>query len=141
MRAPLPPPPMSMTFSAIATGAGALLLVLASWTGRSDYEALAIGLWGFGWVLAGRSWFTAGLGAFGSFTALIGGLAVLDAVDRGLWTVPVVPVAPAWMWVVLLPVWVLLAIGAVFRPRVRERPRPPVQRTPATVPARDRFDW
>lgn len=141
VRAPLPPPPMSMTFSAIATGAGALLLVLASWTGRSDYEALAIGLWGFGWALAGRSWFTAGLGAFGSFTALIGGLAVLDAVDRGLWTVPVVPVAPAWMWVVLLPVWVLLAIGAVFRPRVRERPRPPVQRTPATVPARDRFDW
>ncbi|WP_155830078.1 right-handed parallel beta-helix repeat-containing protein [Glycomyces tenuis] len=140
-RAPEPPPPMSMTFSAIATCLGALLLVLASWSGRSDYEALAIGLWGFGWILAGRSWFSSGLGAFGGFTALIGGLAVIDAVDRGVWIVPVLPVSPGWMWLVLLPLWVLLALGAVFRRRPRADARPPVERTPATVPPRDRFDW
>ncbi len=140
-RSPEPPPPMSMTFSAAATASGALLLVLAAWSGRSDHEALAIGLWGLGWILAGRSWSSTGLGAFGGFTALIGGIAVLDAIDRGLWTVPAIPVSPAWMWLVLLPPWLLLAFGAVFRRRVREPSRPPVQRTPATVPAHDRFDW
>jgi len=141
VRAPVPPPPMSMTFSAVATGSGALLLVLAAWAGRSDHEALAIGLWGLGWILAGRCWFSAGLSAFGSFTALIGALAILDAVDRGVWIVPVVPVSPAWMWAALLPLWTLLALGAVFRRRERERPLPPVRRTPVTAPAHDRFDW
>jgi hypothetical protein len=94
-----------------------------------------------GWVLAGRSWFSAGLSAFGSFTALIGALAILDAVDRGVWIIPLVPVSPAWMWAVLMPLWTLLALGAVFRRRERERPLPPVRRTPATAPAHDRFDW
>ncbi|WP_026925352.1 right-handed parallel beta-helix repeat-containing protein [Glycomyces arizonensis] len=141
-RSPEPPPPMSMTFSAIATCSGALLLVLASWSGRSEYEALAIGLWGFGWILAGRSWFSSGLGVFGAFTVLIGGLAIVDAVDRGVWIVPLIPVSPAWMWLALLPLWVLLALGAVLRRRrPREHFRPPVQRTPATVPVHDRFDW
>ncbi|MCH7232776.1 right-handed parallel beta-helix repeat-containing protein [Glycomyces sp. L485] len=140
-RSPNPPPPMSMTFSAIATGSAALLLVLASWSGRSDYEALAIGLWGAGWILAGRSWFSTGLHAFGGFTALIGGLAVLDALDRGTWIIPVVPVSPAWMWLALLPLWTLLALGAVLRRHRREPASPPVQRTPVTVPAHDRFDW
>ena len=140
-RSPNPPPPMSMTFSAIATGFAALLWILAAWSGRSDYEALAIGLWGFGWILAGRSWFSAGLHAFGGFTALIGGLAVLDAIDRGAWIVPVVPVSPAWMWLVLLPLWLLLALGALFRHYDSEPASPPVQRTPTTVPVRDRFDW
>ena len=140
-RAPEPPPPMSMTFSAIATCLGALLLVLASWSDRSDYEALAIGLWGLGWILAGRSWFSAGLGLFGSFTALLGGLAIVDAVDRGVWTVPLLPIAPGWLWIALLPLWVLPVLGAVFRRRPVEQARPPVERTPVTAPARDRFDW
>ncbi|GAB3657044.1 right-handed parallel beta-helix repeat-containing protein [Glycomyces tarimensis] len=140
-RSPTPPPPMSMTFSAIATGSAAVLMMLAAWSGRSDYEALAIGLWGLGWILAGRSWFSAGLHAFGGFTALIGGLAILDAVDRGVWIVPVIPASPAWMWFLLLPVWILLALGAVFRRYTPEPASPPVQRTPVTVPSHNRFDW
>ncbi|WP_100447582.1 right-handed parallel beta-helix repeat-containing protein [Glycomyces xiaoerkulensis] len=136
-----PPPPMSMTFSAIATGFAALLMVLAAWSGRADYEALAIGLWGLGWLLAGRSWFAAGLTAFGGFTCLIGGLAVLDAIDRGMWIIPVMPFSPAWLWLLPLPLWVLLALTAVFRRRPKEPEAPAVERTPATIPVYNRFDW
>ncbi|GAB3234800.1 hypothetical protein GCM10027447_32200 [Glycomyces halotolerans] len=136
-----PPAPMSMTFSAIATGSAALLMVLASWSGRSDYEALAIGLWGVGWILAGRSWFSSRLNVFGGFTCLIGGLALLDAIDRGVWIIPVMPFSPAWMWLLLLPLWTLLALAAVFRRRPKQPAGPPVERTPATVPVYNRFDW
>ncbi|WP_199037964.1 right-handed parallel beta-helix repeat-containing protein [Glycomyces salinus] len=136
-----PPPPMSMTFSAIATGCGALLLVLGSWSSRADYEALAIGLWGFGWILAGRSWFSSGMSVFGALTSLIGGLAILDAIDRGVWIIPVVPVPPAWMWLVLLPLWVLLALFSIVRRHPRPEPAPTVERTPSTIPAYNRFDW
>jgi hypothetical protein len=136
-----PPRAGRMTFSALATGAGGLLLVLAVWSGRADYEALAIGLWGFGWILAGRSWRQCGMPVFGLFTGFIGATAVLDAIDRAVWTVPFVPVSPAWCWLVLLPLWTLVALGLAFGPRRREPERPPVERTPVTAPSHDRFDW
>lgn len=140
-RSPVPPPPMAMTFSAIATGSAAVLWVLASWSGRSDYEALAIGLWGAGWLLAGRAWFASKLHAFGAFTVLIAVLAVLDAIDRGVQMIPVLPVSPAWMWLVLLPLWLLLALGAMLRHYEKEPEPLPAQRTPVTVPEHNRFDW
>lgn len=136
-----PPRAGRMTFSALATGAGGLLLVLAVWSGRADYEALAIGLWGFGWILAGRSWRQCGMPVFGLFTGFIGAVAVLDAIDRAVWTVPFAPVSPAWYWLALLPLWTLAALGLAFGPRRREPERPPVERTPVTAPSHDRFDW
>ncbi|GAA2140782.1 right-handed parallel beta-helix repeat-containing protein [Glycomyces algeriensis] len=136
-----PPRAGRMTFSAMATGAGGLLLVLAVWSGRADYEALATGLWGFGWLLAGRSWRQCGMVFFGLFTGLIGAVAVLDAVDRAVWTLPFVPVAPAWIWAALLPLWTLVALSLALGPRRREEEPIPVERTPVTAPAHDRFDW
>ncbi|WP_091032281.1 right-handed parallel beta-helix repeat-containing protein [Glycomyces harbinensis] len=136
-----PPRAGQMTFSALSTGAGGLLFVVAVWSGRADYEALAIGLWGFGWFLAGQSWRRSGRPVFGTFTALVGLLAVLDAVDRGVWTVPVVPLAPAWLWLAALPLWTLLALAAVSASRPREPEPPQVERTPVTAPPHDRFDW
>ncbi|GAA2168646.1 hypothetical protein GCM10010403_29930 [Glycomyces rutgersensis] len=136
-----PPRAGRMTFSAIATGAGGLLLVLAIWSGRADYEALAIGLWGVGWLLAGRSWRQCGMPFFGLFTSLIGAVAVVDAFDRAVWTLPLVPVAPAWVWLALLPLWTLVALSLAFGPRRREEEPPPVARTPVTAPSHDRFDW
>ncbi|MEU5155446.1 right-handed parallel beta-helix repeat-containing protein [Glycomyces sp. NPDC021274] len=136
-----PPRAGRMTFSAMATGAGGLLLVLAVWSGRADYEALATGLWGVGWLLAGRSWRQCGMTFFGLFTGLIGAVAVLDAVDRAVWTLPFVPVAPAWIWVAMLPLWTLVALSLAFGPRRREEAPAPVERTPVTAPTRDRFDW
>jgi hypothetical protein len=140
-RAPEPPRAGQMTFSAIATGAGGLLLVLAVWSGRADYEALAIGLWGCGWLLAGRSWYRCGVPFFGSFTALIGAAAVLDAIDRAVWTIAPLPLSPAWFWLALLPLWTLFVLTVAFGPRAREEEPPPVRRTPVTAPAHDRFDW
>ncbi|MCC3763517.1 right-handed parallel beta-helix repeat-containing protein [Glycomyces sp. TRM65418] len=140
-RAPIAPRPHQMTFSAMATGAGALLLLLALWSGRADYEAIAIGLWGLGWLLAGRSWRRCGLPFFGTFTGLIGLLAVVDALDRGVWTIAPLPVSPAWLWLALLPLWTLVALGVAFRPRAREEEPAPVERTPVTAPSHDRFDW
>jgi len=136
-----PPRAGQMTFSAIATGFGAFLLLLAAWSGRADYEALAIGLWGFGWVLAGRSWYRCGVRGFGSFTAVIGWLAIADGIDRGVWTIAPLPVAPAWLWLVMLPLWTLLALVAAFGARPRELERPHVERTPVTAPTHDRWDW
>jgi parallel beta-helix repeat protein len=136
-----PPRAGRMTFSAMATGAGGLLLVLAIWSGRADYEALAIGLWGIGWLLAGRSWRQCGMPFFGLFTSLIGAVAVVDAFDRAVWTLPLVPVAPAWIWVALLPLWTLMALSLAFGPRRREEEPRPVERTPVTAPSHDRFDW
>ncbi|MFC3493423.1 right-handed parallel beta-helix repeat-containing protein [Glycomyces rhizosphaerae] len=140
-RAAEPPRAGRMTFSAMATGAGGLLLVLAVWSGRADYEALAIGLWGLGWLLAGRSWFHCGMRVLGSFTGLIGALAVLDAVDRAVWTIAPLPLSPAWFWLALLPLWTLLALSLAFGPRRGEEDPPPVERTPVTAPSHDRFDW
>jgi hypothetical protein len=140
-RSPNPPRAGAMTFSAIATGCGALLFVLAVWSGRADYEALAVALWGFGWLLAGRSWFRSGVRFLGGFTVIIGALAVLDAIDRGIVTLAPMPVSPAWLWIALLPLWTLFALGAAFGPR-REPPEPVhVERTPVTAPANDRWDW
>ncbi|MDA1362010.1 right-handed parallel beta-helix repeat-containing protein [Glycomyces luteolus] len=136
-----PPRAGRMTFSAMATGAGGLLLVLAVWSGRADYEALAIGLWGVGWLLGGRSWRQCGMPFFGLFTGLIGAVAVVDAVDRAVWTLPFVPVSPGWIWVVLLPLWTLAALSLAFGPRRREEERPEVERTPVTAPSNDRWDW
>lgn len=140
-RSPNPPRAGQMTFSAIATGAGGLLLVVAVWSGRADYEALAIGLWGIGWILAGRSWFRCGVRFLGTFTGIIGILAVLDAVDRGLWTLAPTPVSFAWIWLLLLPLWTLTAIGTAFGPRRGEEDPPAVERTPVTAPHHDRWDW
>jgi hypothetical protein len=140
-RAPNPPRAGQMTFSAIATGAGGLLLVIAVWSGRADYEALALGLWGSGWLLAGRSWYRCGVPFFGSFTALIGAAAVLDAIDRAVWTIAPLPLSPAWFWLALLPLWTLLVLAVAFGPRIREEEPRLVERTPVTAPARDRFDW
>jgi hypothetical protein len=78
---------------------------------------------------------------FGLFTGFIGATAVLDAIDRAVWTVPFVPVSPAWCWLVLLPLWTLVALELAFGPRRREPERPPVERTPVTAPSHDRFDW
>ncbi|GAA2268642.1 hypothetical protein GCM10009853_022460 [Glycomyces scopariae] len=140
-RSPNPPRAGAMTFSAIATGCGALLFVLAVWSGRADYEALAVALWGFGWLLAGRSWYGSGVRFLGAFTVLIGALAVLDAVDRGIATLSPMPVAPAWLWIALLPLWTLFALGAAFGPRrVHDTPAP-IERTPVTAPASDRWDY
>ncbi len=137
-----PPRAGRMTFSALATGAGGLLLVLAVWSSRADYEALAIGLWGFGWILAGRSWRQCGMAVLGSFTGLIGATAVLDAIDRAVWTIAPLPLSPAWFWLALLPLWTLFALAAAFGPRrVEEEPPPPVERTPVTAPSHNRFDW
>jgi hypothetical protein len=140
-RAERPPRAGRMTFSALATGAGGLLLVLAVWSGRADYEALATGLWGVGWMLAGRSWRQCGMVFFGLLTGLVGALAVVDAVDRAVWTLPFTPVSPAWIWLALLPLWTLVALGQAFGPRRREEEPPPVERTPVTAPSHDRFDW
>nr|WP_255671601.1 right-handed parallel beta-helix repeat-containing protein [Glycomyces amatae] len=140
-RAPDPPRAGQMTFSALATGAGALLSVLAAWSGRADYEALAVGLWGLGWILAGRSWRRCGIRVFGTFTVLIGLLALLDAIDRGVRTLVLAPVAPAWLWLALLPLWTLFALAAAFGPRRREPEPVRVERTPVTAPSHDRFDW
>lgn len=140
-RAPDPPRAAQMTFSAIATGAGALLSVLAAWSGRADYEALAVGLWGLGWILAGRSWRRCGIRVFGTFTVLIGLLAVLDAIDRGVRTLVLSPIAPAWLWLALMPLWTLFALAAAFGPRRREPEPVPIERTPVTAPSHNRFDW
>ncbi|THV29987.1 right-handed parallel beta-helix repeat-containing protein [Glycomyces paridis] len=141
VRAPDPPLAGQMTFSAIGTGAGGLLLLLAVWSGRADYEALAIGLWGIGWLLAGRSWFRCGMRTLGFLTGVIGLLAVLDGVDRGLWTVTPTPVSPSWLWLVLLPLWTLIALASAFGPRRREEEPSPIERTPVTAPSHDRWDW
>ncbi|THV41829.1 right-handed parallel beta-helix repeat-containing protein [Glycomyces buryatensis] len=140
-RSPAPPPGGAMSFSAMATAAGALLMVLATWSGRADYEALAIGLWGVGWLLAGRSWSSAGLRALGAATSLIGALALVDSIDRGVWIIPAIPFSPAWTWLILLPLWVILAFAAIVKRHPQLYEGPEVERTPATAPARDSFDW
>ncbi|WP_146148003.1 right-handed parallel beta-helix repeat-containing protein [Glycomyces artemisiae] len=140
-RSPNPPRAGAMTFSAIATGCGALLFVLAVWSGRADYEALAVALWGGGWLLAGRSWFRSGVRFLGGFTVIVGGIAVLDAIDRGVVTLAPMPVSPAWLWLGLLPLWTLFALGAAFGPRRRAEEPVQVERTPVTAPVNDRWDW
>ncbi|MEU6857815.1 NosD domain-containing protein [Glycomyces sp. NPDC046736] len=140
-RSPNPPRAGQMTFSALGTGAGVMLFVLAVWSGRADYEALAISMWGFGWLLAGRSWYRCGARVFGSFTAMIGLAALLDAFDRGVRSLVIMPVSPAWIWLAMLPIWTLVVLGVAFGPRRREHEPAPVERTPVTARASDSFDW
>jgi hypothetical protein len=81
------------------------------------------------------------MAVFGSFTALIGATAILDAVDRAAWTIAPLPLSPAWFWLALLPLWTLFALAVAFGPRRVEAVPTPVERTPVTAPSHDRFDW
>ncbi|MFD1938056.1 hypothetical protein ACFSKW_41935 [Nonomuraea mangrovi] len=52
-------------------------------------------------------------GAFGWFGVVLGALYLVDAFDKAVWMLPVLPIGPGWIRGLLTGVWVLCAVVAV----------------------------
>ncbi|MEU6997481.1 right-handed parallel beta-helix repeat-containing protein [Nonomuraea sp. NPDC046570] len=57
-------------------------------------------------------------GAFGWFSVVVGALSLVDALDKAVWMLPLIPVGPGWIRGLLVGVWVLWAV-VLLAPRPR----------------------
>ncbi|MEV4061465.1 right-handed parallel beta-helix repeat-containing protein [Nonomuraea dietziae] len=97
--------------------AGLALDVLGALDGYSVLPAAALALTGL-WLL-GAGWIMRG--AFGWFTVVLGVLHLVDAFDRAVWMLPLIPIGPGWIRGLLTGVWVLCAVVVVAPRRRAER--------------------
>ncbi|QSB05604.1 right-handed parallel beta-helix repeat-containing protein [Natronoglycomyces albus] len=135
-----PPAAGSMMFASLAVVGGAILMLLASWSERADYEALSLGLIAGGWAMSGLAWQRAGRYAIGAMTVILAAVMGFDALDRGVWMLPWIPVSPTWVWLLLFPLWAVMIVVAMWtRPRADRREE---EEAPLPLPhEHNRFDW
>ncbi|WP_165988777.1 right-handed parallel beta-helix repeat-containing protein, partial [Streptomyces sp. YIM 98790] len=113
------------TTATVAAGLGAAGLLLDVVGSASSYAhtpvvpvaLLLTGLWWLGTGLALRGVRP----GFAWTTVALGGLTLLDAVDKSMWLIPYLPVSPAWLRGLLALVWVVWAVTVAAR---RDRPAP-----------------
>ena len=101
---------------------GHVVVVLGTVYEASILAPVGLGVLGAGWVLLGLMLHHARRPGLGFLTAALGVIALLGAVDRGIWMLPYVPVAPS-LWRITLEVcWVPTAIVAAIQGRPRRSP-------------------
>ncbi|WP_285661006.1 right-handed parallel beta-helix repeat-containing protein [Actinorhabdospora filicis] len=108
---------------------GAVTGVLAAYLNQPWLSPLGLIIAGAGWIAYGRCWRVTGRGGLGALAWTLGVLCLLDAVDRGLWMLPLIPVPPAWLQLLasaVLGVAVLIALGR----RMWRRKPPPADPAP-----------
>ncbi|MEU8143762.1 right-handed parallel beta-helix repeat-containing protein [Nonomuraea sp. NPDC048901] len=91
--------------------------VVAAATGGTLVAALALLLMAGWWLCLGTA-LRRGRPVFGWFTIVLGVLAALDAFDRVVYLIPVIPLGPGWVRGLLTGFWVLCAV-VVLAPRRR----------------------
>ncbi|MFC4337136.1 right-handed parallel beta-helix repeat-containing protein [Salininema proteolyticum] len=134
-----PPAFTALSTSTLLLLGAVLLLVSSAWSTRSDYESLGLAMWALSWLLAARLWRRSGLRTLAAFTALMAAFLLVDAVDRAVWMIPFLSFSPGWAWAVLAPLWLLVLLGSLFKPR-RAEPEVPQQRTEEPL-EHNRFAW
>lgn len=104
--------------------AGVVLNVLAATKGETLLPALALTLIGLWWL---------GIGVvlrrsrrmYGWLTVALGILALLDAVDRSVWMLPLLPLSPTWFRGLLAVVWVVWTLVVLMPRRQRDEAAEP----------------
>ncbi|MEV6159098.1 right-handed parallel beta-helix repeat-containing protein [Nonomuraea sp. NPDC052129] len=91
--------------------------VVAAATGGTLGAALALLLMAGWWLCLGAA-LRRGRPVFGWFTIVLGVLAAVDAFDRVVYLIPVIPLGPGWVRGLLTGFWVLCAV-VVLAPRRR----------------------
>ncbi|MFI7144976.1 right-handed parallel beta-helix repeat-containing protein [Nonomuraea sp. NPDC050022] len=91
--------------------------VVAAATGGTLVAALALLLMAGWWLCLGAA-VRRGRPVFGWFTIVLGLLAALDAFDRVVYLIPMIPLGPGWVRGLLTGFWVLCAV-VVLAPRRR----------------------
>ncbi|WP_031167700.1 right-handed parallel beta-helix repeat-containing protein [Streptosporangium roseum] len=108
---------LAVTFAGLA---GLTLDVFGAAHTYTPLPAAALALMGVWWIGAGWLWLgrggSAGAGrpsggrAFGWFTVVLGTLALIDAFDKAVMMIPLLPLGPGWIRGLLAGVWTLWAI-------------------------------
>jgi hypothetical protein len=113
-----------------ASLAGLSLMVLGTWSSNGDLLAIGLTAFGIGLGLSGAMARRRGRSALGWFTVFLAGFALLDALDRGLYPLPLLPFPPSAARVALELVWLPWALVAALTGRVMatQRRRPPLRR-------------
>jgi hypothetical protein len=88
------------------------------------WPPVALALLGFGWLCIGFPLRRRGRPALAYLTVGLGVLALLGALDRGVWMLPLIPVAPGMARMTLELLWVPWAMVAAISGRVMARARP-----------------
>jgi hypothetical protein len=98
--------------------AGLGVAVYGTMRETTPFAPLGFGLLGLGWIACAVAMRRRGRPGLGFLTMALGFFALLDAVDRGLYVLPFIPVPPS-VWRIMLELfWVLAAIIAIFRGRM-----------------------
>ena len=77
--------------------------------------ALGLVLLGFWWLTSGLALRKQGTPLLGGLTLALGIVALLGAVDTGLWMLPWIPISPAWLRLLLELIWIPSALVVVLR--------------------------
>ncbi|MEV0379660.1 right-handed parallel beta-helix repeat-containing protein [Nonomuraea sp. NPDC050643] len=110
---------------------GLTLDVVAATAGNPAQAGVALLLMGVWWLCLGAA-LRARRPVFGWFTVGVGLLACLDAFDRLVYLIPVVPLGPGWVRGLVTGVWVLCAVVVLAPGRSRTVAERPAE---AEVPA------
>ncbi|MDF5755772.1 right-handed parallel beta-helix repeat-containing protein [Spongiactinospora sp. TRM90649] len=97
------------TLGAVAVLAGLALDVPAVAYDHTVLPAVALVLTGAGWVAAGLA-LRRSRAAFGWTTVAVGALALVDAFDKAVLMLPLLPLGPGWIRGLVSVVWVLWAV-------------------------------
>jgi hypothetical protein len=100
--------------------AGAVVSVLGVANEGTPLAAIGSALLGLYWLDTGVTLRAQGARKLGWLTIILGVVALLVAVDSGLWMLPWTPISPAWVLLLLEIVWLPWALVAALR-RAREQ--------------------
>lgn len=106
----------------LLTVGGHVVVVLGTVYEASWLAPLGLNLLGAGWVVLGVMLHRAGRPGLGFLTAALGTIALVGAVDRGIWMLPYLPVPPSLWRIALEACWVPAAVVAAMRGRIRRVP-------------------
>jgi hypothetical protein len=93
---------------------GAVVCVFGAASEGTRLTAIGLVLLGCWWLETGIAFRSQGIRKFGGLSIILGVIALLGAVDTGLWMLPWIPVSPAWVLLVLELIWLPWALVATL---------------------------
>jgi hypothetical protein len=105
-------------FGVLLSVAGLVVGVIGTAKETTQFSAIGLALLGTGWIMCGVALRRRGRPGLAFLTMALGVLALLGAIDRGLYMLPWIPVPPSLWRIVLEIFWVPAAIVASIRGRL-----------------------
>jgi hypothetical protein len=95
--------------------AGTVVIVFGAASEGTRLTAIGFLLLGCWWFETGITFRSQGIRRLGGLTIILGVIALLGAVDTGLWMLPWTPISPAWVLLLLELIWLPWALAATLR--------------------------